>query len=64
MQGSSEAEGMGQSVLAYQFVAGLQTEIKSKVAGAEGGFEQLLVKARFEEAKLKDLNSQTSTDKT
>ncbi len=54
-QGSQEAETMGQSVLTYQFVAGLRADIKAKVAGREGGFEELLVKARFEEAKLRDL---------
>ena len=50
-----KAEAMGQSVLANQFVSGLQLELKSKVVGFEGNFEQLLVKARFEEAKLRDL---------
>ncbi len=39
----------------YQFVAGLRADIKAKVAGREGDFEELLVKARFEEAKLRDL---------
>ncbi len=33
----------------------LQTQIKSKVAGQEGNFEQLLVRAHFEEAKIWDL---------
>ena len=46
---------MGQSVLANQFVSGLKLELKSKVVGFEGCFEQLLVKACFEEAKLRDL---------
>ena len=54
-QGSREAEAMGKSVLANQFVAGLRSEIKGKVVGMEGSFEELLVKARFEEAKLRDL---------
>ena len=45
---------MGRSVLSSQFVAGLNPTLKSKVAGAEGDFGQLLVKARFEEAKLKE----------
>ena len=64
-QGSREAEQMGQSVLAYQFVAGLCPEIKKKVAGAEGDFNQLLTRARFEEAKLRDLadSSQKSDPK-
>ena len=46
---------MGQSVLADQFVSALRPELKSKVVGFEGSFEQFLVKARFEEAKLRDL---------
>ena len=54
-QGSREAEAMGKSVLANQFVAGLRLEIKGKVVGMAGSFEELLVKARFEKAKLRDL---------
>ena len=46
---------MGQTVLAYQFIAGLKPEICLKVAKHEGSFEQLLMKARLEEAKLRDL---------
>ena len=46
---------MGQSVLTNQFVSGLKLELKSKVVGFEGCFEQLLTKACFEEAKLRDL---------
>ena len=38
-----------------QFVSGLQTELKSKVVGTDGNLEQLLVKARFEEAKRREL---------
>lgn len=34
-QGTGEAQAMGQSVLAYQFVSGLRTKIKAKVAGTE-----------------------------
>ena len=30
--------------------------LKSKVAGTEGGFDEVFVKARFEEAKLQDLS--------
>lgn len=43
---------MGKSVLASQFVAGLHNALKSKVDGMEGGFDEVLVKAHFEEAKL------------
>ena len=59
-QGTHEAETMGQSILAYQFVSGLRSKIKAKVAGCDGDFEQLLVKARFEEAKLCDLEEPVS----
>ena len=44
---------MGQSVLSSQFVAGLIPELKTKIAGVEGNLENLLTKARSEEAKLK-----------
>ena len=54
-QGTREAAEMGQLVLANQFVAGLLPELKTKVAGSEGKLEQLLTKARFEEAKLCEL---------
>lgn len=46
---------MEQTVLSSQFVAGLLPDIKSKVAGVEGDLEKLLTKARFEEAKLREL---------
>ena len=55
-QGTLEVVGMGQSVLANQFVSGLRADIKAKVAGSEGGFDQLFAKARFEEAKMRDLS--------
>ena len=54
-RGGQEAETMGQSVLANQFVAGLRSELKVKVVGSEGNMEQLLMKVRFEEAKQKEL---------
>ena len=44
-------------MLANQFAVGLKQEIKIKVAGAEGTFEQLLSKAKFEEAKLRDIGN-------
>ena len=49
------AEAMGQSVLRYQFVAGLRPELKAKVVGCGGSFEELLSKARFEEARLREV---------
>ncbi len=58
-QGSQESDDMGCSVLAYQFVAGLQPEIRVKLAGVEGHFDQLLSKARFEEAKRRELIDHT-----
>ena len=54
-QGTKEADTLGQTVLVNQFVAGLLPEIKSKIVGCEGDFNRLLAKARFEEAKLRDL---------
>ena len=54
-RGGPEAEKMGQSVLANQFIAGLCSDLKSKVVGVEGSLEQLLLKARFEEAKKREL---------
>ena len=53
-QETEEAEDMGRSVLSYQFVAGLRRDIKIKLAGMEGTFDELLVRARLEEAKLRD----------
>ena len=47
---------MGQSVLTYQFVAGLVDGLKSKLVGREGTFEQLLAVARFEEARIRDID--------
>jgi len=62
-RGSEDAERMGQTVLAYQFVAGLKLEICLKVAGNEGTFEQLLMKARLEEAKLRNLQPSSETNR-
>ena len=53
-QGDGETESMAKDILAYQFVAGLKLEIKEKLAGVEGDFDQLLAKARFKEAKMKE----------
>ena len=43
---------MGRSVLSNQFVAGLADRLKTKLVGRTGTFEELLVQARFEEARL------------
>ena len=52
-QGSQEAEDIGRAVLASQFASGLLPDVKRKVAGSDGDMQQLLVKARFEEATSK-----------
>ena len=54
-QGNKDAEDMGRPVLCCQFVTGLRQEIKLKLASIEGTFDQLLARARLEEAKLRDL---------
>ena len=59
-QGTLEAEKLGQLVLVNQFVTGLLGDIKTKIVGIEGSFDQLLVRAKVEEAKLQDLST-TST---
>ena len=51
--GTPEAELLGKSVLSNQFVAGLKTGLHKKLTGVEGNFEELVCKARFEEAKWK-----------
>ena len=42
-------------MLVSQFVAGLLPGIKLKLAGVEGSLDELLIKARFQEAKLQNL---------
>ena len=46
---------MGQSVLRYQFVVGLRPELKAKVVGCGGSFEELLSKAQFEDVHLREV---------
>ena len=58
-----ETEAMAQMVLASQFVSGLIPCLKSKIVGTEGNIDQLLQKARFEEAKGKELSSQSRPNK-
>ena len=58
---------MGHSVLTYQFVAGLVDRLKMKLVGSEGSFEELLARARFEQAKGRELpnpRSNTTHKKT
>lgn len=54
-------EAMGQVLLANQFLTGLRRELKTRVIGHEGTFEQLLAKARFEEARYRELYTPTTT---
>lgn len=51
------AEAMGQSVLTYQFVAGLVYPIKSKFVGTAGTFDELFAKARLEVSRIKEVGS-------
>ena len=51
----SESEPMAQMVLVNQFISGLRPSLKAKVVGTEGNLDQILVKARFEEAKAREL---------
>ena len=57
---TAEAETVGQTVVVSQFVAGLRPELQSKVVGIEGTMDQLVLKARFEEAKARELTSRSS----
>ena len=50
-----EAEKVGQMVLANQFISGLRPELQAKVVGMEGTMDVLVLKARFEEAKAREL---------
>ena len=54
---NQEAETMGRGVLASQLVTGLRSDLKVRLAGLEGDVDHLLVRARFEEAKLLDLGN-------
>ena len=49
--------GMGENELVYQFVAGLIDPLKVNVVGTKGTFDELLSKARFEEARLREVLS-------
>ena len=57
--GSDQSGGRnhGSRVLASQFVTGLRSDLKVRLAGLEGDMDHLLVRARFEEAKLRDLGN-------
>ena len=51
---NAEAEKVGQIVLVNQFVSGLRPELQAKIVGIEGSMDELILKARFEEAKTKE----------
>ena len=55
-----EAEKLAQTLLTNQFVAGLRQDLKRKLIGVEGGLEELILKARFEEAKGRELAPEAS----
>ena len=57
------AETMGKSVLWYQSIAGLRAELKAKVVGCSGDFDALLSKARFEEARLREVRPERNQEK-
>lgn len=46
---------MGQTLLSNQFVTGLRSDLKRKLIGTEGSLEELVLKARFEEVKTREL---------
>ena len=55
-----QAERMGRTLLANQFVTGLRPELKRKLIGVDGSLEQLVLKARFEEAKIREFANEKS----
>ena len=57
LRGSEDAKCIGRTLLASQFVAGFRPEIKKSVTSCEqyGDIEQLLTRARFEEAKIREI---------
>ena len=63
-RGTPEAEQVGQTVLANQFVTGLRPEQQTKGVGMEGGMDRLVLMARFEEAKSKELTAAKSLNST
>ena len=49
-----QAERMGQTLLTNQFITGLRPNFKQKLICVEGTFEEIVLKARFEEAKTRE----------
>ena len=60
ISGCPEAEKVGQIVLVNQFVSGHRSELQAKVVGVEGSKDELVTKARFEEAKLKEFSGRAA----
>ena len=58
-----EAEKVGQIVLVNQFISGLRPELQRKLVGLEGSMDEMLLKARFEEVKIRDLHYQLKPNK-
>lgn len=52
---------MEKLVFASQYVTRINSTLKSKVTGTEGGFDEVLVKARFEDVMRSELEA-TSTE--
>lgn len=46
---------MGQTLLSNHFVSGLCPNLKRKLIGMEGGLDELVLKAQFEEVKSREL---------
>ena len=61
LRGAPGSDCIGQTVLASQFVAGLRPDLKAKVVRTDGNLDQLLVKARIEEAKRNELATLKTT---
>ena len=51
------AERMGQTLLVNQFVTGLLPHLKRNLIGVEGGLDELILKARFKEAKTREFTT-------
>ena len=62
-QEGPQAEKMGLILLANQFVAGLRPELKRKLIGVDGSLEELVLKARFEEAKGQEFSTYSTTNR-
>ena len=54
----------GKMMLSSRFIAGLRSKLQEKLTGVEGSFEQLLSRARFEEAKRCELQLDKSMEES